>query len=104
MSNADFKLGEILIFQHAVAETFRNNSECELVGMWEMRQIGEVDHAQQRIITVFKECYQVQFQDGEIRNVQPFQLRRKKPPTRESDTKVSWEDCGWNPHKIKETN
>lgn len=103
---APFKVGEILIFQNGTTELtmLRNNKECELIGGWEMRQIGEVDHVSKSIKTVEKECYQIKFPDGLVLNCQPHQLRRRKPPTktREIDTVVSWGDCAWNPHKITE--
>lgn len=101
MSGKDFKVGEILIAQN-LNELARNGMEVELIGDWQYRQIGEVDHAAKQIKTVEKECYQIKFPDGEIRNAQPHQLRRKLPPSTDINTKVSWEDCLWNPHKITE--
>lgn len=102
MQEAPFKVGEILIFQHAEQQLDRNEKECELIGGWELRQCGVVNHAQQRIITEDRMCYRIQFRDGAIFNCQPHQLRRPKPPKRELDQKVSWENCAWSPHKVTE--
>lgn len=100
---SDFKVGEILIFQNGEHEPFRNESECELIGGWEIRQVGIMDHVAKKATNKDLACYQVIFADGAVRNVQQYNLRRKKPKQDDINTVVSWDTCLWNPHKITET-
>lgn len=106
---APFKVGEILIFQNATSDAGKKyeGEEVELIGGWALRQCGRLDHIQKKHIIEDKMCYRIRMPDNVELNCQPHQLRRKKPPQddkqREIDKVVSWEDCGWNPHRTKVT-
>lgn len=92
-----FKIGEICVGHGLVIYPEYNGVECEIIlsirphsGInW---RTGNASHGMH---------YQVKFSDGSIQNIREINLRRRRPPSREIDTVVSWSDCMWKPSEVK---
>lgn len=74
-----FKVGEVLVGQHFVRDTYRNGQECTVIGKlkirsWYMPKTGEIRSG----VTYF-----VRWSDGHENCAWPEKLRRKQPPSGE---------------------
>lgn len=88
-----FEVGEVAIYVRH--ESKRYGEEVTVVGCL-MRRSGIDTHTGKLLEA---DGYAAESRDGVKFNVLPEWLRKKKPPQRELDRKVSWEDCYWKPAK-----
>lgn len=77
--NGNFKVGEVLVWQNFILSTELNNSECKVLAELKTRTTRnrvtrEISHDPK---------YLVEWEDGDIQSIRPFNLRRKQPPSGE---------------------
>lgn len=100
----NFEIGEIAIVVKTIWDHARLGTECEIIAPLAYRSVREENNK----TTYNVNCYRVKYEgDGAVRHMEPWQLKKKKPPQDDLDSddnvnlKTSWKNCIWNPTKIK---
>ena len=92
-----FEIGEIAVGQHFVNSKYLNGSELEVVSGLESHLIRRLNDAPCDPHTIIG--YGIRHPAGHITYIEPYYLRKKKPPEEE----INWvEKLGlvkWNPTK-----
>ena len=88
--SGQFKVCEIVIGQNFVNIPRRNGMECEIIGGLMIRSGINHDGSTGTYMQ-----YRVQWADGTTANVQPYLLRRRRPPASDSNERAymqQWRD------------
>ncbi len=94
-----FEIGEVAIYVRPGSPYY--GREVEII-QGPVQCIPTTDHM--GVETAPYVGYQISNFDGDDRRItqlsRPEWLRKKKPPRREIDQIVSWEDCAWKPQTV----
>ena len=101
--NETFKVGEIAIYVRPGSPFY--GQEVTIIGPLELRGGPRSrDHITGLPTTrdiKYLISYPVGFEpDGKGFSARPENLRKKKPPQRDIDQIVSWDDCVWRPERV----
>lgn len=99
---SSFKVGEVATLRLDLGTTpphllKYSGEDCTIIEPFGVHPVVTTPEDPSRTVT----GYVIQMPDNFHLVVEPHELIKKKPPAREIDTVVKWEDCAWRP-KIKE--
>lgn len=93
-----FKVGDVVIAQNFVEMPWRNGCEGVVIAIkTNLPVVGSVT----KNFAVLPLAYRVEWSDGKITAQEPYQLRLKRPPSKDDFTAGDWELCPWRPERVK---